>query len=71
MTNCFYLHLEVVGKAMDEKLAQMGANRIYDLGLGDDGECIEDDFDNWMEQFLQAVYYSNDESSAKEQDKQL
>ena len=26
-----------------------------DIGLGDDSECIEDDFDVWQEEFLQTL----------------
>ena len=54
-------HYNVIGKGIDAKLQELGANRIYELGLGDDGECLEDDFDNWMEGFLQKIYHGGDE----------
>jgi len=54
-------HYNVVGKALDAKLNELGANRIYPLGLGDDGECIEDDYDTWMEDFLETVYRSSND----------
>jgi NADPH-ferrihemoprotein reductase len=49
-------HFNVIGKGLDEKLSKLGANRILELGLGDDGDCIEDDYDSWMEAFLKSVY---------------
>ena len=69
-------HYNVVGKTVDEKLHTLGATRAYPLGLGDDGDCIEDDYDTWMEGFLQTVYRnqdsgestSEDASSAKEEE---
>ena len=53
-------HYNVMGKTVDEKLHNLGATRAYPLGLGDDGDCIEDDYDTWMEAFLQAVYLNNE-----------
>lgn len=45
-------HFNVIGKKIDSKLQELGAQRVYPLGLGDDGDCIEDDFDQWMEGLL-------------------
>jgi NADPH-ferrihemoprotein reductase len=53
-------HYNFFGKGLDNKLEALGATRIFELGLGDDGDCLEDDYDTWMEQLLQRVY---DESS--------
>jgi NADPH-ferrihemoprotein reductase len=52
-------HYNAIGKTLDEKLEQLGAQRIQTLGLGDDGDCIDDDFDQWMEQTLQLIGNSN------------
>ncbi|KAL3763952.1 hypothetical protein ACHAW5_004637 [Stephanodiscus triporus] len=38
----------VVGKRLDARLSEMGAHRISDIALGDDGGCIEGDFDEWV-----------------------
>jgi len=45
-------HYNVIGKNIDSKLASLGAQRVFPLGLGDDGDCIEDDFDTWMDGLL-------------------
>lgn len=45
-------HYNVIGKNIDSKLTELGAQRVFPLGLGDDGDCLEDDFDSWMDNFL-------------------
>lgn len=65
-------HFNVMGKTLDAQLDALGAKRAYPLGLGDDGECIEDDYDTWMNGFVQAVYHENagaasDEAVSEEQ----
>lgn len=49
-------HYNVIGKGLHEKILALGGNPVYELGLGDDGECIEDDYDTWMENLMDAVY---------------
>ncbi len=41
----------MIGKSLDARLEELGASRVMEIGLGDDGDCIEDDFDVWMEAF--------------------
>jgi len=48
-------HYNVIGKALDAKLKALGAQRVLELGLGDDGDCIEDDFDKFLENLLQLL----------------
>ncbi len=40
-------YYNVIGKNLDKRLEELGASRKLEIGLGDDGDCIEDDFDNW------------------------
>lgn len=53
--NKTYEHFNKMGKYADTRLAEMGATRICELGMGDDDENIEDDFITWKEQFWNAV----------------
>jgi NADPH-ferrihemoprotein reductase len=44
-------YFNVIGKSLDKRLEELGASRVMEIGLGDDGDCIEDDFDNWADRF--------------------
>jgi len=45
-------YFNVIGKSLDQRLEELGASRIMEIGLGDDGDCIEDDFDNWQDKLM-------------------
>ena len=53
--NKTYEHFNSMGKYVDKRLEELGANRIHKLGLGDDDANLEDDFITWKEDFWQSV----------------
>eukprot|EP00980_Cylindrotheca_fusiformis_P013212 scaffold3359_cov123-Cylindrotheca_fusiformis.AAC.16 len=60
-------HYNVIGKRLNERFQKLGAQQLLPLGLGDDGDCIDDDFDQWMEQtleFIQKTLSSKEETNS-------
>uniref|UniRef100_A0A8D3E5V8 NADPH--cytochrome P450 reductase n=1 Tax=Scophthalmus maximus TaxID=52904 RepID=A0A8D3E5V8_SCOMX len=70
--NKTYEHYNAMGKYVDKRLEELGAKRIFDIGLGDDDGNLEEDFISWREQFWPAicehfgVEASGDESSIRQ-----
>ena len=53
--NKTYEHYNEVAKYVDKRLEELGATRVFELGLGDDDANIEDDFITWKDKFWPAV----------------
>lgn len=53
--NKTYEHYNEVGIYVDRRLEELGATRVFELGLGDDDGNIEDDFITWKDRFWPAV----------------
>ncbi|KAI4503415.1 hypothetical protein M0802_001637 [Mischocyttarus mexicanus] len=53
--NKTYEHYNEVAIYVDRRLEELGATRVYELGLGDDDANIEDDFITWKDKFWPAV----------------
>ncbi|KAK3083908.1 hypothetical protein FSP39_005129 [Pinctada imbricata] len=53
--NKTYEHYNAMGKYVDKRLEELGAERVFELGMGDDDANIEEDFVTWREKFWPAV----------------
>ncbi|XP_066601720.1 NADPH--cytochrome P450 reductase [Prorops nasuta] len=53
--NKTYEHYNEVAIYVDHRLEQLGATRVFELGLGDDDANIEDDFITWKDKFWPSV----------------
>lgn len=54
--NKTYEHYNAMGKYVDKRMKELGASRIYDLGMGDDDDNMEDDFITWKDAMWPKVH---------------
>uniref|UniRef100_A0A183C8J4 NADPH--cytochrome P450 reductase n=1 Tax=Globodera pallida TaxID=36090 RepID=A0A183C8J4_GLOPA len=50
--NKTYEHFNAVGKFFDKRLEELGAERVFEMGIADDDANLEEDFMRWRELFL-------------------
>ncbi|KAK9889638.1 hypothetical protein WA026_007015 [Henosepilachna vigintioctopunctata] len=53
--NKTYEHYNEVAIYVDKRLEELGATRVFEIGLGDDDANIEDDFITWKDRFWPVV----------------
>eukprot|EP00398_MALV-I-01_sp_L67-1_P000429 gene429-901_t len=53
--NTQYVSFNAMGKSTDSHLERLGAKRFYNLGLGNDDQDIEADFDAWLPGLFEAL----------------
>uniref|UniRef100_A0A1B0DP66 NADPH--cytochrome P450 reductase n=2 Tax=Phlebotomus papatasi TaxID=29031 RepID=A0A1B0DP66_PHLPP len=53
--NKTYEHYNKVAIYVDKRLEELGATRVFEIGLGDDDANIEDDFITWKDRFWPMV----------------
>eukprot|EP00005_Dracoamoeba_jomungandri_P004434 CAMPEP_0174251296 /NCGR_PEP_ID=MMETSP0439-20130205/1154_1 /TAXON_ID=0 /ORGANISM="Stereomyxa ramosa, Strain Chinc5" /LENGTH=593 /DNA_ID=CAMNT_0015331569 /DNA_START=273 /DNA_END=2051 /DNA_ORIENTATION=- len=51
--NTTYEHYNAIGRIMDSRLEELGAERVYEKGEGDDDSSLEEDFLNWKQNLWQ------------------
>lgn len=45
-------HYQAAAINIDQRLSELGAERVFRIGLGDDAGDIENDFDSWRKEFV-------------------
>lgn len=53
--NKTYEHYNAMAKFVDKRMTDLGAQRVYELGMGDDDANMEDDFITWKDAMWPAV----------------
>ena len=55
----------VIGKYIDQRMEELNATRLHPLGLGDDSDCIDDDFDQWSAKLIETLSQGPSEDISK------
>lgn len=58
-------HFNAAAKELDELLLQQGGSPIVPTTLGDDSDCIEDDFDKWQQKVLEHLELTSEDPKHK------
>jgi NADPH-ferrihemoprotein reductase len=53
--NSQYENYNKMGREFNEKIAELGGERVFDYGEGDDDATLEDDFENWKSIVMPAL----------------
>lgn len=56
--NKTYEHFNEIGKFFDRRLEELGAERVFELGLGDDDANLEEDFMRYAEIFFLVLSFN-------------
>jgi len=72
--NTEYEHYNSMGKFFDEYFETLGGKRMKEIGLGDDGDDIEGDYEKWCEELWgaleESVGIATDEDDVEEEKKE-
>lgn len=63
--NTQYEHYNKMGKMVDKWIGDMGGNRVYELGLGDDDGTLEADFYAWKEKLWEGIASASGTTSTR------
>ena len=55
--NKTYEHYNATAKYVDKRLEELGAERIYSIGMGDDDANMEEDFITWKDSMWPQVSF--------------
>ena len=55
----------VVGKYIDQRMEELGGTRLQPIGLGDDSDCIDDDYDQWSADLIETLSKGPSENNSE------
>ena len=54
-----------IGKYIDQRMEELGGTRLHPLGLGDDSDCIDDDYDQWSADLVETLSKGPSENNSE------